>query len=285
MNAYMAQKALVAAGYGPILKKAKTAYGYAATAYANRGAAVAAAKRIQSVYKRYKRIKRSRGRKRMFRPPSYPSGTATSKSTTVKDDNTFTNLNDRTLTSVNLANIGHTTTNNQNGRQRNILNLRGFKLCMEFKSLINEPLYVNIAVIVPRQGVTVATSDFFRANTSNRTQAFSNTILTSLEFHCLPINTDKYAVLMHKRFLLKSSDDFATNGGFKEHAGKNYMNFMRYVKFNRQVRYSDNADVVPEQGAPYLCHWVSKWGDGVSVTQATSYQVREHFVTYFKESR
>lgn len=284
MSYIVAKRAMAAAGYYPAFKKARIAYGGAKFIYANRGKVRSAARVIGSAYRRY-RMNKTRKRAQKFRPPNPSPGSDTSKTTVIVDEATFSTINDRVLTNLNLANVGHTTINSINGRQRNMINLRGFRICLEIKSIVNEPLYVNIAIVVPRLSGFVDTSNWFRGNDANRAQAFSNTICTSMEYHCLNINTDKYAVLLHKRYLLSSNDDYANNGAYKEHRGKNYMNFDRYIKFNKQVRFETNADTAPEAGVPYLVHWCSRWGEGLNVTQAQSYQVRRRVVTYFREPK
>lgn len=278
MSSIVAKRALAAAGYYPAFKRARTVGTIARMAYSNRRTLYRAATKIGRAWKR-----RSR-RKAAFNPPQFTTGTASSKRTVIDRSTGPVNYSDVTQNLlVNLSDISHTTSNSIDGRQRNIVNVRGWKICMEIVNTSSAPLYVNVAIVVPKQSVGVSTSGFFRDSTSSRAIDFDATQLTGMEFHCLPINTDKYYVLHHRRYRLASSDS-ATNV-YKEGNSKNFLNLDFYKKFNRQIRYEDNSDITAEAGRPYLLHWASNWGTGTGEVAVTSYSSSHRIIAYFREPK
>lgn len=165
-------------------------------------------------------------------------------------------------------------------RQRDIINVRGFKLCMEVKSLLatfatGEHIMFNIALISNRNGTAPDAIDFFRNSSGDaRSTDFSNG-LTSTEFHCLPINTDKYAVLMHKRFML---------GDSLNDANPSHLFIEEYIPINRQFRYNDGTTSIPNN-ALHLIYWADiSMLPGGSTPSADAYQVSNTGVVYFKET-
>jgi len=209
-------------------------------------------------------------------------GTGPAKRHETNVDDTLTT---RELRSDPLLNIPAGTALNQ--RQRDIVNFRGIKVCMSLvlNSGLNtgngEHVYVNVAVISPKaDNLTgddaVPTAEFFRGNADDRAQDFDSTQLSSLEFRCLPINTDKYNVHKHIRFML---------GPYASTEGKNTKTLEFYVKVNRQIRYeATNAN--PEGKAMYLCYWACFQDDAAGTGQATgqiNHQLR--LVRYFREPK
>jgi hypothetical protein len=99
-------------------------------------------------------------------------------------------------------------------------------------------MYWNWAIISPKAECgSVASGGFFRASSESRSQDFGRQ-LTGSQFRCLPINTDKYVILKHKRFRIGGMSRGWGAGNTKNRSlsGSNYMNFFTYVKLNRQLR-------------------------------------------------
>jgi len=187
------------------------------------------------------------------------------------------------LYEVEMTNIDSTTNNTISLRQRDIINVRGFKICMEVTNKGAVPLYFNVAVIAPKDGAAgVNTVDFFRSSATERARDFS-TDLTSLEYHCLPINTDRYTVLKHKRYRLLSGP---TGSDYIANSGKNYMNLDWYIPLKRQVRFNNGDGGSPESGKVYFVYWGSGFGQNGGVIQGNAdMEITERIVTYFREPR
>jgi hypothetical protein len=128
------------------------------------------------------------------------------------------------LYTTDLTNIGQGDAINQ--RDRHTVELMGVKLCMELTALSNNPLYVNVAVVHLKNTDAPLNQDFFRSSGGPTRGTDFNESLNSNEFHSLPMNTDKFVVLSHKRYRL--------NGGVPQFpgpdintislTGNNYMN-------------------------------------------------------------
>jgi hypothetical protein len=141
-------------------------------------------------------------------------------------------------------------------------------------------MYYNWAIIAPKDSTATAISatEFLRGNGISRNQAFDTT-LSGSQMHCLPINTDKFTVLEHKRFRLNTS----TGPTYTNEDGSSYMNFNKYVPVNRQLRYKNNSND-PTQGDIWMVHWASGYMQNTGTAVATNaYRQSESIVTYFKE--
>jgi len=144
---------------------------------------------------------------------------------------------------------------NPHVRLRNLCFIKGFRICMQFENLRQEQLMLlNYAVISPKGDNTPPdNTKFFRSRKNQeRSIDFNFEDLDSNDFHCCPINTDRYVILTHKRLRLGQTG--ATNP-------PRYRTIDRYVKVNRQLRYEDppegstveNPD--PLNNPIYLCVW------------------------------
>lgn len=116
----------------------------------------------------------------------------------------------------------------------------------------------NVAVLAPMAAIAINENDFFRSvtNADSRTIDFA-TAVSSMDLHTLPINTDKFTVLAHKRFRLSNPSN--PGGG----TWKKDLNF--YIPVNRQLTYTgEGFDTC--QNPIFLVYWVSKMfrpnGDG-----------------------
>lgn len=172
-------------------------------------------------------------------------------------------------------------------RFRDLINVRGFKLRMQFRNLSNSGMYLNIAVIHPKQGNDVSLVDFFRDNGGDRALDFG-IARTSLDFATRNINNDRYSILAHKRYRL---------GGNAPLAGQSIVPWPNtdatrliqfYTPLKKQIRY-DN-DGVAEEEFPihqvflvYWCDNVNKVGGDPVVNDVLEHQYR--YTTYFRNTK
>ncbi len=181
-------------------------------------------------------------------------------------------LNERRLTT--------TTKGTQlDARERGLVNIRGFKICMELENLGEKPLYFNYAVIYPKACIAedlIEANNFFRSSGNERGADFGDA-LTSNEFHCLPINTDKFVILKHKRMVVP---------GANTNSGRTYRNIDFYCKLNRQMRYDDFDATSPEGGHVFLVFWMDVFGTtGGTAPQTGQCAISERIITYFRETK
>ena len=202
-------------------KRARMAIGVANHLWRNRGKYRRAAKVIGKAWRA-----RARRRASMARIGTTP-GTAQCKRASVAKD-TFTGST-RTLYFTELQDITKTTTNEIDKRQRDVVKLSGVKLCIEVNHLQTAPLLVNYAIVYDKRSndgtTTVNTGDFFRANGGTQRAKDFSTVLSSAEFHCLPLNTDRFTVLWHKRFKLGVN---TPSGGYSNNSRENYRMIQKY---------------------------------------------------------
>lgn len=206
-------------------------------------------------------------------------GTGTSKMRGLQ--RTYTTQNNRTLESVGLLNL--TKGSGIDDRERNMVNFRGCKICFEventFNTLVGRKLYFNVAVITPKAlsdtTTSIPTAGFFRnSGALDRSIAFSNS-LSSLEFHCLPINTDKYHVMKHERKVL---------GPYSSTEGVNTLSMDFYVKVNRQIRYLDTGSA-PVGKNLWLVYWVDYFGAVAGSTPVNCGRIGYDITQFFKEPK
>lgn len=195
--------------------------------------------------------------------------------------------NSRTLRSVPMINIDRQSAAatvadiDLRMRERDTIVVNGFKIWLEVKNNDSVPLSCNIAVLHPKDdGAGIDTAGFFRNHGADRQLTFNGT-RSCLEFTSLPINSDHYVVLMHKRFRLGSATGFGSGNGDRA-----YRYLSMYLPLKRQVRYSgpNASDLV--EGQVYLVWWC----DNVTALTATSASPNAmHFaykyVTFFENPK
>jgi hypothetical protein len=210
-----------------------------------------------------------------------PVGSSSTKKNTTFDTCAITR-GTRTLIVEAVVNIPKSNTDNEiDQRQRQIVNLRGFKHCLMLENLSADPVLANWAVIIPKdktEFALTATNRFFRGTGNARGLDFGND-LCSNDFRCRPINTDKFTVLRHKRFVLGPGG--ANTIGWSNQR-QSYRTNDYYMKINRQFRFSQGEDV-PEQQL-FIVHWYDVWG-APSGSPVAPGVVREssRVISYFKE--
>ena len=166
---------------------------------------------------------------------------------------------------------------NLNDRERDIIDLRGFKLCVTVLNLLdNHQVTVNLAVISGRVSPTGTpnVTNFLRGHDGERVMNF-NTFRDNNELHCSAINTDDYHIFTHKRLVLKKQNSNQTDFAIKDW----------YVPIKKQIRY-DTAFETSLNRQFYFVWWCDKQlapnGDPVtSNTMEMQYKV----TTYFREPR
>lgn len=249
--------------------------------YRNRGTYRRAARSIQRAWRKRRAarpVKRARkhgvGKVR---------GTANSKRCEIENNNGF--MNTRTLYQTELTEISKTSTNAINARQRDLIYISGFKICLEYQNKTTLPVYLNIAIVHDKrtndsQLQITDLDDFFRGSAQQRTKSFS-TALTGNEFRCLPLNTDRFTVLKHIRLHLTPNQ--ATVPGFDYRNGRNYGFKQMWCPLKRQIRYGDDEHA---QSKLWLIHWCDQFGrNSLQPAVSDAINFNKKIVTYFKETK
>lgn len=182
-------------------------------------------------------------------------------------ESAIANRDGRTLHHVDITNIPKGTAIND--RQRDLVNLRGFKINGWFRNRFGSEGVLHIALLQPKFEKTLEQTDFFRtggtAGSNSRGTDFSLG-LTGLEMASLRINPDKFNILFHNRITLKPT----TN----EH-GQSYRMENKYFPINRQLSYDD--DNTPKCNSPIFFVW---WYDALASPTAQTILVDSLETTY-----
>lgn len=184
----------------------------------------------------------------------------------------------RTLYAEKLTEIPHTTTNSINGRQRNVVNLHGFKITWTVRNTGSQAMNVNYAVVIPRSQNTVDTEDFFRDNTTSRGRDFA-IALTGTDFHHSAINIDKYYVLMHKRFTISPG----SAGPDVDTGGRNWEHIQQWVSCKRQLRWESTTDTDPIGRTAHFVYWCDTNMAPSGLPTGTGFNEQIELVTFFSE--
>lgn len=228
-----------------------------------------------------RRLQRAAKRRR-FAPSNlgHPAGADTAKRHQASNLDSSPR-SDRTIYDFNVTLVPKTTTNVIDQRQRDLINMRGVKICMEVTNNTADPLYFNLAVISPRNkaAVVVSNTNFFRANVASRAVNFDSTSLNGLDYACRPINTDEFIVLRHWRYTLIGTDN---TSGTVAMSGKNTRVIMKYVPIKRQIRYDSSSN--PINGNVFVVYWAAKYASPSGVSPvANQYNTTQELITYFRE--
>lgn len=255
-------------------------------AWENRADIRKAAQKIMRVAKRRRfESKRRKVVNESFSPKNIGKPIGTSDCKTWESHNIVaTDGNTRQLYGVNMMKIPPGTS--ESYRERQIINCSGIRICTEFQNAKSaspeETLYLNVAVISPKESVC---SDFPLEDKffggqgglpNERTRDFDTT-LTSNEFRCLPINTDKWVVLKHARRMLGPANISVPADSYT-------VNLDWYIKINRQLQFQANPEV-PDPVNPIYIVW---WGDQVfedpgAAGQANAFRYGIRSIVYFRD--
>lgn len=268
--------------------RVRTAMALGQFAYDHRTDLFRAAKRISKAARTYSRRRKNKRENFSSSNIGKDIGTADAKRYMV-DDTDDNNLYDtRTLYFKNLIDIPTGYFDYQRAGAR--VNISGIKICTEwYNQYVNDAeqiLNCHLAVIAPKDSNCKETqlaisTDFFGAmggNVSNRATDFS-TSLSSNDFRCYPINTDKWVVLKHIRFDLGPRSTIAMPDHYYKH-----QDF--YLKINRQVQFSSNAADATTDNPIFLVWWCdSAMEAGGAVVKTQALRLNTKAVIFFREPR
>lgn len=249
---------------------------------------------------RYRRPRRSRYRRRYKKPRLYkrsrigmPVGYATTKRSLVLNA-AGQSVDTRVLYSRDITWIAKTINNEIDQRQRDLINLRGFKIeyALRSENPATRPVYVHMAVLahasntsVPsdQQDNCVDTENFFRGSGAARAINFT-TGLSGIQLNKLNINQDIYSVL--RRWTIRLETRRAETGSIRNSSVQSDRTGKKYIPVRRQVRYDEpSTNDVATAGRMFLVWWAEYVAgmpaNGLATTGAVN--ADWHVVTYFNE--
>lgn len=143
---------------------------------------------------------------------------------------------------------------NDNQRQHNVIRVAGFQLHCAFQSTQIEPLWLNLAVVSPKQANVITTANFFRAYNDERARNFGDSVNTGLMHHCLPLNTDKFNILWHYRSCLGAKNE-GNQQTYNSHHWSSYKLINKWIPLKRQLRFDAEASTTPMDGNVFIIYW------------------------------
>lgn len=159
----------------------------------------------------------------------------------------------------------------------------GFKCCYSIINLYDEPIYFHLAVANIKSLYTGATSqDFFRdEGRGNKRASHFDTSLSGMDMHCLPINTDKFNVLMHKKMILGKKHDISD---YNSLGRANYTQGDFWLDIKRQIRFDGEGNTQFNTDKLMLLYWctpVDAATDAPVLTDMVKFSKR--VVAYWRE--
>lgn len=136
------------------------------------------------------------------------------------------------------------------------INTRGVKLCMELMNKRGRPLYCHIAIVVPVNVETFTGDNFLRGLGHDvHTIPIGDLGKSDQYLNCCPINTDRFKVLSHKKFILGRKSSVTNPSQAQSGANeRNYVIKRKYYKLNRQFQFKAHTDQTPLKNL-HLCVW------------------------------
>lgn len=140
----------------------------------------------------------------------------------------------------------------RNERERDVINIRGIKICQDFETIAtgagDNHMYLNVALISNKhnpQSASINNNRFFRGRDDARGQDFDS-LSSGIDYHCRPINTDEWNIFFHTRRVLSNPRLNITDG-------KTFARVMKYVKINRQIRFDQDGEPSTRFFLVYWC--------------------------------
>lgn len=169
---------------------------------------------------------------------------------------------------------------NPQQRRGDIIYLSGIKLCLEFTNLLNNDLYLNVALLQSRDNPSskgaVTGSKFFR-DTAGSNRGVDFPLPLSIQNHCRPINVDLFRVFMHQRMKLGGE------GTIPAYTVRNSVKtIMKYIPFKKQLRF-DASNFT--KGQLQLVFWADKESSDTVPTTPAAFDLRGEMVVYFREPK
>jgi len=162
-------------------------------------------------------------------------------------------------------------------RARDIVYLRGFKICGYWKNTESDhKIFLNWAVLRPKFQTNVDKINFFRSNGSERAIDFDEAANTFMDYHCRPLNSDKYYIKAHERLVL----DCSSSG--RQQSGNDERRVMKYVAINEEIQYT-NVEGIETCTTPwYFVWWCDKELNGSGAVPEAVVINDLRLITYFR---
>lgn len=179
-----------------------------------------------------------------------------------------------------LTNIQKSNNQDIDKRNRDVIWLSGFKICMEVLNRLNTPLYFNYAVVYDKRAndgtVIMDDTDFFRGRGGTQRSTDFTNLLCGLDFRCLPLNTDRFSVFCHKRYMLNGDVNETV---YDTNKGANYKTIEFYLPIKKKIVYEDGRC----QSKLWEVYWCDQFSSATGATPVADAMFRNERITaYFR---
>jgi len=170
-------------------------------------------------------------------------------------------------------------------RVADTIDFRGVRSTFIFRNASANAVTINLVWVVAKTANALAIKAnptapqidgnlFFRAITGPRTIAFS--ALNGVNSLYRPINSDDFAVIKRKRYLLPGVNEYQGNCC-------NIRRLKTYIKINRQQVYDEQADEYPKDGQFFFIWWVQTAFAGAGNASPNLVQMQHNHMMVWKD--
>lgn len=224
--------------------------------------------------KRGNRSTKYRPRSLVYRNPVYSTSTKRHNA-----DKLAGSVSSNVLNTVGVTSIEQGTAINQ--RERQLVQLRGFKIHYVARNLVGLPVYNRLALVRFKYRSDAGTSpdidtDFFRGQLSKRAIPFTS-VANAQHLYDYSINTDKFEVLWDHKFILYGNN---LPGTAEEAAFTKFVD--KFVPCNKVIHYDDTTSFSDNDGI-YLIHWCAAYNNNTITPVTGQVYTRGHVTTFFQD--
>jgi len=174
-----------------------------------------------------------------------------------------------------------------NERTRDVCIISGIKLNASFQNLEAERIFINWAVIHPKQGQVVDPNqgEFFRDYTDVRAWDANSGAKTGLSWSVAQINADDYVILKKGKFMLVPATTTAVNPAVAFNSKDSEKSIQCWCKLGRSFTFTNDAVPVPNDPIYFVCWASSPNGDPGTNIGVNGFNYRLRSIVYFREPK
>lgn len=170
-------------------------------------------------------------------------------------------------------------------REKDVIQLKGWKICVNLSNTAAQPITVNYALISPKVDYNAGVmaqfnAEFFRSYGAERAQDFATTA-NYLTLCQTPINPDRWNILWRKTIRLGGMRDGSFDKPVNYVPSQKQMN--QYIKLNRKMVYESTTSSFTECAPVYLVRWVVRDFQAPGGASQATFGLQTRIVTYFSD--
>lgn len=243
------------------------------------------------MYRGFRRLRRRRTARRLHASQRRHVGVrvGTSRTKEVLTQNVHENPHTSyTLHQHEVTVIGALDKANNHKRQRNDINLRGFRMNLRVRHEASAPGVLIMMLVSLKHGANLSAvdNDFFKSRNGDEISFPSGGgAFPGSDYVDLGINKEVMNVLWYKK--LELAPRGVSSPGAQDYtmlSGKNYVQINQYVKMNRQINFNLDTDQSPE--APhsvYFIHWYANPFESANIPVSARYVLTRKISAIWRE--